>query len=59
MKQKELYKIVIYCRLSLDDGNVVGSVNIHTQKMLLEKHSKMHEFSRKNNLKLSLGKFIR
>ena len=40
MKQKELYKTAIYCRLSLDDGSDVDSSSIHTQKMLLEKYCK-------------------
>ena len=38
MKQKELYKTSIYCRLSLDDGSEGDSSSIHTQKMLLEKY---------------------
>ena len=40
MKQKELYKTAIYCRLSLDDGSDGDSSSIHTQKMLLEKYCK-------------------
>ena len=40
MKQKELYKTAIYCRLSLDDGSEGDSSSIHTQKMLLEKYCK-------------------
>lgn len=40
MKQKELYKTAIYCRLSLDDGSEGASSSIHTQKMLLEKYCK-------------------
>ncbi len=40
MKQKELHKTAIYCRLSLDDGSVGDSSSIQTQKMLLEKYSK-------------------
>ena len=38
MKQKELYKTAVYCRLSLDDGSEGDSSNIRTQKMLLEKY---------------------
>ena len=37
MKQKELYKTAVYCRLLLDDGSEGDSSSIHTQKMLLEK----------------------
>ena len=40
MKQKELYKTAVYCRLSLDDGSEGDSSSIHTQKMLLEKYCK-------------------
>lgn len=40
MKQKELYKTAIYCRLSLDDGSEGASSSIHKQKMLLEKYCK-------------------
>lgn len=40
MKQKELYKTAIYCRLSLDDGSEGDSSSIHTQKMLLDKYCK-------------------
>ena len=40
IKQKELYKTAIYCRLSLDDGSEGDSSSIHTQKMLLEKYCK-------------------
>ena len=40
MKQKELYKTAIYCRLSLDDGSEGDSSSIHTEKMLLEKYCK-------------------
>ena len=40
MKQKELYKTAIYCRLSLDDGSEGDSSSIHTQRMLLEKYCK-------------------
>ena len=40
MKQKELYKTAVYCRLLLDDGCDMTSSSIHTQKMLLEKYCK-------------------
>lgn len=33
-----IYKVVIYCRLSNDDGNVGVSGSIITQKMILEKY---------------------
>lgn len=34
MKQKELYKRAVYCRLSLDDGSEGDSSSIHTQKSI-------------------------
>ena len=34
MKQKELYKTAIYCRLSLDDGSEGDSSSIHTQVVI-------------------------
>lgn len=34
-----MYKIAIYCRLSLDDGPLGESGSIQTQKMMLEKLS--------------------
>ena len=36
MKQQQHYKAALYCRLSVDDGNLGGSVSIETQKVLLE-----------------------
>lgn len=44
MKQEELYKAAIYCRLSLDDGSEGDSSSIQTQKMLLEKYAKENNF---------------
>ena len=42
MKQQQHYKAALYCRLSVDDGNLGGSVSIETQKVLLEQYCKDH-----------------
>ena len=44
MKQKELYKTAIYCRLSLDDGSEGDSSSIQTQKIILKEYAKIHGF---------------
>lgn len=35
-------KAALYCRLSVDDGNLGGSVSIETQKILLEQYCNSH-----------------
>ena len=42
MKQQQHYNAALYCRLSVDDGNLGGSVSIETQKVLLEQYCKDH-----------------
>lgn len=42
MKQIELQKTAIYCRLSLDDGSEGDSSSIQTQKIMLEKYTNEH-----------------
>ena len=42
MKQQQQYNAALYCRLSVDDGNLGGSVSIETQKVLLEQYCKDH-----------------
>lgn len=44
MIESILYKTVIYCRLSLDDGSLGESGSIQTQKMMLEKLSLDNNF---------------
>ncbi|MGM9970944.1 MAG: recombinase family protein [Anaeroplasmataceae bacterium] len=44
MKQIELQKTAIYCRLSLDDGSDGDSSSILTQKIMLEKYATEHGF---------------
>lgn len=44
MKQIELQKTAIYCRLSLDDGSEGDSSSIQTQKIMLEKYATEHGF---------------
>ena len=39
MQQKHA---ALYCRLSVDDGNISGSVSIETQKILLEQYCQSH-----------------
>ena len=35
----------LYCRLSVDDGNISGSVSIETQKILLEQYCQAHSIT--------------
>ncbi|MFR7881831.1 MAG: recombinase family protein [Christensenellales bacterium] len=44
MKENKIYNTALYCRLSLDDGNVGDSGSIQTQKIILEKYAKSHGF---------------
>lgn len=44
MIESILYKTVIYCRLSLDDGSLGESGSIQTQKMMVEKLSLDNNF---------------
>ena len=37
-----IYKVGIYCRLSLDDGNLGESGSIETQKMILTSYCEEH-----------------
>ena len=45
MKKQQHYKAALYCRLSVDDGNIGGSVSIETQKSLLEQYCKDHKIT--------------
>ena len=45
MKKQQHYKAALYCRLSVDDGNVGGRVSIETQKILLEQYCKDHKIT--------------
>lgn len=45
MIESILYKTVIYCRLSLDDGSLWESGSIQTQKMILEKYCRDNNFT--------------
>ena len=45
MKQQQHYKAALYCRLSVDDGSLGGSVSIETQKVLLEQYCKDHSIT--------------
>ena len=45
MKQQQQYNAALYCRLSVDDGNLSGSVSIETQKVLLEQYCKDHSIT--------------
>ena len=45
MIESILYKTVIYCRLSLDDGSLGESGSIQTQKMMLEKYCRDNNFT--------------
>ena len=42
MKQQQHEKAALYCRLSVDDGSLGGSVSIETQRILLEQYCKDH-----------------
>ena len=42
MQQKHA---ALYCRLSVDDGNISGSVSIETQKILLEQYCQAHSIT--------------
>lgn len=42
MQQKHA---ALYCRLSVDDGNISGSVSIETQKILLEQYCQSHDIT--------------
>ena len=44
MKENKIYNTALYCRLSLDDGNVGDSSSIQTQKIILEEYAKNHGF---------------
>ena len=44
MKENKIYNTALYCRLSLDDGNVGESGSIQTQKIILEEYAKSHNF---------------
>lgn len=44
MKENKIYNTALYCRLSLDDGNVGDSGSIQTQKIILEEYAKSHGF---------------
>ena len=44
MKENKIYNPALYCRLSLDDGNVGDSGSIQTQKIILEEYAKSHGF---------------
>ena len=43
MDKVVVYKVALYCRLSLDDGNVGESGSIQTQKIILTKYCKDNE----------------
>ena len=45
MDKVVVYKVALYCRLSLDDGNVGESGSIQTQKIILEKYCKDNNLS--------------
>ena len=40
MDKVVIYNVGLYCRLSLDDGNVSESGSIQTQKIILSKYAK-------------------
>ena len=40
MDKVVVYNVGLYCRLSLDDGNVGESGSIQTQKIILSKYAK-------------------
>lgn len=42
LKENKIYNTALYCRLSLDDGNVGESGSIQTQKIILEEYAKSH-----------------
>ena len=44
LKENKIYNTTLYCRLSLDDGNVGDSGSIQTQKIILEEYARMHGF---------------
>ena len=44
MKENKIYNTTLYCRLSLDDGNVGDSGSIQTQKIILEEYARLHDF---------------
>jgi len=44
LKENKIYNTTLYCRLSLDDGNVGDSGSIQTQKIILEEYAKSHGF---------------
>lgn len=44
IKQMELYKTAIYCRLSQDDGQEGDSSSIQTQKMMLKQYAQDNGF---------------
>ena len=44
LKENKIYNPALYCRLSLDDGNVGESGSIQTQKIILEEYAKSHNF---------------
>lgn len=44
LKENKIYNTALYCRLSLDDGNVGESGSIQTQKIILEEYAKSHNF---------------
>ena len=45
MDKVVIYNVGLYCRLSLDDGNVGESGSIQTQKIILSKYAKDNNFN--------------
>ena len=45
MDKVVIYNVGLYCRLSLDDGNVGESGSIQTQKIILTKYCKDNNFN--------------
>ena len=44
INENKIYNAALYCRLSKDDEQAGESVSIGTQKMILEKFCKEHDF---------------
>ena len=60
MDKVVIYNVGLYCRLSLDDGNVGESGSIQTQKIILSKYAKDNNFNvykkvgRNNGIKINI-----
>ena len=52
MNANKIYNAALYCRLSLDDGNIGESGSITTQKIILE------EYARYNNFKVYVSMYM-